>query len=234
MAIASSEHPSTVAVYEVKHRRWLGGLALLGALAFVAIGILMMLDAGTGIAEKAVGALGVAFFGWCAVAVVVRMRRGSTIKLSHEGIHYAFAPRYETRKLIRWRDIEGFGMSRVQRSEFNFVRLARYDDLVRQFSEGEAAQTVKVFRRAMRFGGAAAVVAGANLKFDEAGDLGRMVGGSGAVASLSDVLRFSRQKFGGEICLGWPDRDRNAERFQELLTVWKDYCTQATGTQLQP
>jgi hypothetical protein len=225
MAIAQNEHPSTVAVYEVRHRRGREGLALFGALVFVAGGLWMMLDADTGAAEKAAGGLAVAFFGWCAVVIVLRMRRGAAVRLSHEGIHYAFAPNYETRKLIRWHDIEGFGIARVQSSEFNFVRLSRYGDLVREFSERDATQTVKIFRRLMRFGGAAVIVAGANLEFDKAQEAADLVGGSGTVTSIDDMLRFSRKKFGGEICLGWPDRDRSAARFHELLTVWKDHCT---------
>ena len=225
MVIPASEHPATVATYEVKRRRGREGLALLGALVFVALGVWMMSDAETGMAAKAAGALAVAFFGWGVVVIALRMRRGAGVRLSHEGIHYAFAPHYDARKLIRWRDIEGFGISRVQSQDFNFVRLARTDNLVREFSDSEAAQTVKIFRRVMRFAGAGVVVAGANLKFGKAADMAGMVRGSGAVASLSDMLHFSRQKFGGEICLGWPDRDRSAARFDELLSAWKAYCS---------
>lgn len=225
MAIPPSEHPSTVATYEVKRRRLREGLAFVGAVVFVVLGVWMMSDAETSMGEKAAGALAVAFFGWCAVVIVLRMRRGAPVQLSHEGIHYAFAPHYDTRKLIAWRDIDGFGISKVQNQEFNFVRLARTDNLVREFSASEAARSVKIFRRVMRFGGAAVVVAGANLEFDKAKEAAGFVGGSGAVASLSDMLAYSRQKFGGEICLGWPDRDRSAARFQELLSVWKEHCS---------
>jgi hypothetical protein len=225
MAIARSEDPTQVAAYEVKRRRVREGLALVGAVVFVALGIWLILDAPTGIVGKAAGALSVAFFGWMAVIAVQRMGRGAAIRLSHEGIHYAFPPRYEARKLIAWRDIEDFGITRVQKQDLNFVRLARYDDLVRQFSDGEAAQTVKAYRRLMRFAGAAAVVAGANFEPEGAADVAHMA--HGAIASLADVLRFNRQNFGGEICLGWPDRDRNARRFHELMTAWKDRC----GTQ---
>ena len=225
MALTASEHPAKVTSYEVKHRRGFERLALFGAVAFVCAGLWMLLDAETGMAEKGAGALAIAFFGWCAVVIVQRMKRGAGVTLSHEGIHYAFAPNYQTRKVVPWRDVEGFGVGREQSSEFNFVRLASYGALVGQFSDSEAAQTMQSFRGVMRFAGAAAIVAGANLKFGKAAKAVGLVRGGGAVASLSDMLRFNREKFGGEICLGWPDRDRSATQFQELLAAWKDYCS---------
>jgi hypothetical protein len=102
MAIPPSEHPSTVATYEVKRRRVREGLALLGALVFVGLGLWMMFDKGSSIAEKAAGALAVAFFGWCAVVIALRMRRGAAVMLSHDGIHYAFA-RTQNGKTLRTR-----------------------------------------------------------------------------------------------------------------------------------
>ena len=207
MAITRSEHPSTVAVYQVKHRRLLFVAALIGSFAFLALGVWIALYAPR-IGQKAVGALTVAFFGWIAVVAAQRIRQGAAIQLSHEGIHYAFAPNYQTRRLISWRDIEGFGIWRLFGQELNLVRLARYDSLAGQFSDTEAARTLRFARVA-------------HLAYAGAG---------GSVASVSDLLHFNRVKFGGEICLGWPDRDRSAARFQELLTVWKNYCTGADLT----
>ena len=223
MALARSEDPAVVATYEVKRRRGREALALVGALVFVGLGIWMMLDAETGIPEKGAGALGVAFFGWCAVLIVRMMSCGGIIELSREGLRCAFAPGYDQRKLIAWRDIEGFGISRVQRQDFNFVCLARYDALVAQFSERETADALKMFRRTMGFATAAVIVAGANLEFDGAKELAAVSGGR--AGSLSEMFRFNRRTFGGEICLSWAFRDRSAKRFHELLTAWKTACT---------
>jgi hypothetical protein len=222
MALARSEDPAIVATYEVRRRRGLEMLALVGALGFVGLGIWMMLDQETDIAEKGAGALGVAFFGWCAIIIVGMMSRGATVRLSREGLHCAFAPRYDQLKVIPWRDIEGFGISELQRQKFNFIRLARTDALVRQFSARETAAALKTFRRTMGFATAAVIVAGANAEFDDAREIAEVSGGK--AASLADMFRFNRRNFGGEICLSWVFRDRSAQRFHELLSAWKAVC----------
>jgi hypothetical protein len=230
MTIARHEDPAHVAAYEVRRRRGFEALGLLGALVFVGLGAWMMVAEDTGVVEKAAGALGIAFFGWAAIIIVQMMRRGgATVVLRRDGVECAIVPPYRTRKFIPWRDVQSVGISRVDRQKFNFVRLARVDDLVRQFSDAEAAQMLKVFRRTMGFAGAAVIVTGANLDFDKGADTAELTKGGDAVASLAGVFRFNRQNFGGEICLSWPFRDRNAERFHELLTAWKDYARTQSG-----
>lgn len=225
MAMAANEDPAKVESYAVKPRSGRGILALLGCVVFVALGIWMMADAETNVGEKAFGLLAVAFFGWCGVLYVQRMRRGAPIMLSHKGLHYAFAPHYGVLRLIPWRDIEGFGQSSVKNQQFNLIRLRSSDALARQFSDAEAAATLKAYRGVMGFANATAVVAGANMEFSEAGEAAELTKGSGVVKSLASMLRFNREKFGGEICLGWPDRDRSAAAFDTLLTAWKAYST---------
>jgi len=149
--------------------------------------------------------------------------------LSREGIHYAFAPHFSERKVVSWRDIDGFGIARVKGSDFNCVRLARYENLLRQFTDGEAMQIVKFHRHLMRFAGAMAIASAANLEVGDAAELAGLVLGGGAVASLAAILRFNRQKYGGEICLSWADRDRSAANFTQLLTAWSDFCAADDG-----
>jgi hypothetical protein len=223
MAIVASDDPARVTRFELKHRRGFEAAALFGAVVFVALSAWMLSDAEISGAQQAAALLGIAFFGWAGVVMVQRMRRGASVLLSHQGLHYAFAPHYATRRLVAWSDIEGFGIKEESGSEFNVVTLKTTAPLVRQFSEAEAAATLAIFRRVMWFGGATVVVAGANLKIGKAVKAAQMLSGSGTLASLADMLRFSREKFGGEICLGWPDRDRGAAEFQALLTAWKDF-----------
>src|SRR5436853_7296953 len=119
MVIAASEDPARVARLELKHRRGFETAALFGSVVFVAIRAWMLSDAESSGAQQAAALLGIAFFGWAGVVVVQRMRRGATVLLSHQGLHYAFAPNYATRRLIAWSDIESFGIREESGSEFN-------------------------------------------------------------------------------------------------------------------
>lgn len=226
MPIEAKEHPANVKSYELGGMRWAMALAIAGALGFVALGLWLTIAPDTSYVQKAVGALCSAFFAFAAIVGVQRMRRGVPIVLSHEGLAYAFAPYFDKRRLIPWRDIDGFGRWNMYGQEINCVRLASLDALLRQFNESEAGAVVKNYRRLMGFGAASAVVAGANLKFGDADKLAQMVAGSGAVASLAEMLRAMRETWGGEVCLSWADRGgRTAEEFEELLETWRSYCT---------
>lgn len=74
-------------------------------------------------------------------------------------------------------------------------------------------------QRKTRFATAATIVAGANLEFKDAAEVAEVSGGK--ADTLSDVFRFNRRTFGGEILLAWPQRDRSAKNFHELLMTWK-------------
>jgi hypothetical protein len=207
--------------YVVPPRRALVALSFLGALGFVAIGVALIVSDRTADPRiYAAGGLAILFFGWITVVVVQRMRRGAPLTLDAQGIHYAFAPVFDKPRLIPWSDIEGFAITRIQRQKLNAVRLRRYGNLLSQFPDDDAARVVKMFRRLMMMGQAAVVLGDANMGSGRAADLETMMRGGGAVSTLAEMFAHCRQHFGGEICLGWPDRDRGAEAFQAFLERW--------------
>lgn len=94
-------HPVSPTIFRVSPLRWTG--VLLGALAFVAIGVFMLADPQT---ENVVfGWLAIAFFGFCAVVAATRLfKRGPEVTLDDNGLVVRDGPR------ITWSEVDSVGV----------------------------------------------------------------------------------------------------------------------------
>ncbi|WP_155371046.1 STM3941 family protein [Catellatospora vulcania] len=117
--------------------RWLS--ILLGSLAFVAVGAVMVYEHGT-VEQVIGGALSVLFFGFCAAVTVQRLLRGEPeLIISHDGLQVAGAPP------VRWADVRSVGIRTVEshgtRKELIEVVLHDPDDYVAGTSGSVAVAT---------------------------------------------------------------------------------------------
>jgi hypothetical protein len=200
---------------EIKPRRWRIALALLGCAGFVALGALLLAAPRTGLLEKAVGALSIAFFGWCLLLYPRRLKRRMRLALTSQGLWWggpSFAP-----KLIRWAEIESLSVASVSGQDFNAIAMADPTALIAQFGEREARETLHTMRVALGFAKAALPIA---LAHGDAGDLPGVVR-AGRAGDLAEMFAFLRARYGGEILISWAERDRNAARFDALLRAWR-------------
>ncbi|MES1197401.1 MAG: STM3941 family protein [Pseudomonadota bacterium] len=206
-----------MAEFEVRPRKSFVLLALLGACGFVVGGLFILLRADSGIPTRAVGALGVVFFGWCGFAAVQHLSTAPLLKFTADGLW--FGSRTFSPKLIRWVDVSGIGEYVVHNQTLNVIALRDTEYFLSQFDEVEARKTLRSMRAMLALAGVTAVVALANLRTADAVNLSNLA--KSAIGSgLSSCYASMRDHYGGEIQLGWPQRDRDAAAFGELLRVW--------------
>lgn len=198
---------------EIRPPAWKLALAALGIVAFVALGIAILLY-GDGLLQRAVGVLGVVFFGgFCGYALVLGLRGEGRLAIRREGLEINI-PGVKPR-LVPWRDIESISAARLANAEFTTVRLNSYEALLDGLSADEAKKLLARFRALRRIGQASIVVGAAN--FENVGNVVTALAGSAEVKSVQDLLLYLRQNFGAEFHFGWNMRDRNAQDFAAYL-----------------
>ena len=144
---------------------------ILGALAFTAIGFLMVStaqDTFTGL----MGLACIAFFGGGGIVFAWKtLRNPERITFTPEGL---WMEGLGGRKLVEWKNVEAIGITSYQLNKFNMLRLRDPE----RFQPDDGS----------------------------------------VVAKLGDL---SRNWWGGEIAIGWAQRDRDAEEFGRLLELWR-------------
>src|SRR5262245_47719481 len=143
--------------HEIRPAAWRFALLVLGLIAFVALGVWLLMTGG--ILLLPLGILTIAFFGVGGVYALYRMHRGvGRIAIVPEGIEYTmFGP---APRVIPWADIEAIDVLTFANQEFTIIRLNRYGSLVDGLTDDEARSVLRHFQ-AMRLMGYATVAVGA-------------------------------------------------------------------------
>lgn len=197
---------------EVKPPAWKMVLAMLGAGAFVLIGLLMVVFGGD-LYVKGLGLISVLFFGSvCGFVLYARIRGQGKVALLPAGVEIGLPGMNP--QLLPWGDIEAFGVSKIGNQEFTTIRVRSYRAWLSGVSSQEAAATVRFHRRV---GGVAQTTASVVEFGNPAGEVRRLTEGAAEVSSLAGILAFNRERYGGEFLLGWTMRDRGARQFADFL-----------------
>jgi hypothetical protein len=197
---------------EINPPAWKMALLVLGLIAFVLIGLLMVVFGGD-LFVKGLGVISIVFFGGvCGYGLYARGRGQGKVAILPAGVEVGL-PGMSPR-LLPWGDIEAFGVSKIGNNEFTTIRLRSYRAWLSGVSPQEASATVRFFRG---LGGIAHTTARVVEVGDPAGEGRRLTEGSTEVRSLAGVLAHNREKYGGEFLLGWTMRDRGARQFAEFL-----------------
>jgi len=197
--------------HEIRPAAWRFVLLVLGLIAFIALGVSLMMLGGFTIP---IGMLTIVFFGGFGSYALYRMSRGvGRIAIVPSGVEFAmFGP---TPRVIPWEDIEAIGVLPLANQEFTTIRLHRYASLLDGLTDDEARSVLRQFQ-AMRAIGYA-TVAVAVVHFADATDVARFVSSSAHVKSVVELLQYTRNTYGAEILLGWNMRDRRAHEFAQYL-----------------
>jgi hypothetical protein len=200
---------------EINPPAWKIALAILGILAFVLIGLLMVVFGD--LFAKGLGLISILFFGGAGgYWLYARGRNYGKVAILPAGVEVGL-PGMNPR-VLPWGDIEGFGVSKIGNNEFTTIRLRSYRAWLSGVSVQEAAEVVRFHRKV-------GVVAQAAVKVvefgDPAGEGRRLTEGSAEVSSLAGILAYNRERYGGEFLLGWSMRDRGAQQFAEFLEQWR-------------
>jgi hypothetical protein len=200
---------------EIHPPAWKIALAILGMLAFVLIGLLMVVFGD--LFAKGLGLISILFFGGAGVYwLYARNRNYGKVAILPAGVEIGL-PGMNPR-VLPWGDIEAFGVSKIANQEFTTIRVRSYRAWLSGVSVQEAAEVVRFHRKV---GGIAQTTAKVVEFGDSQGELRRVSEGSTEVVSLAGILAFNRERFGGEFLLGWSMRDRGARQFAEFLEQWR-------------
>lgn len=182
----------------VRPRPWKLALYLFGALAFVVLGVLLMMSGS--VSGFITGVLGVAFFGGGTVLVAVNARTRRLV-LTPEG--------FEHGGTIPWADVESV---EVVKSPATMVvlRLHSYDRyLASQTPEGtrEAVRTIRFLKPFMHV-------------FRMIPSMRRYT----EVQGQADELRWNRETYGFDIGISPAWLDRSPRAFAELVERYRRQC----------
>jgi hypothetical protein len=198
---------------EIHPATWKIVLMILGMIAFVVGGIFMIIY-GDGVFEKAIGVIGVVFFGgFGGYALYSRSRGQGKLAILPTGIEIGILG--VNPRVLPWSDIEAFGVNKIGNQEFTTIKLKNYQAWLSGISQEEAAAAVRFFRSLELLGQTTAKVAAANDNDPRAILL--MLEETEEVRSLIDILAYNRMQLGAEFQLGWNMRDRGAQEFAEFL-----------------
>jgi hypothetical protein len=201
---------------EIHPAAWKIVLMIAGIIAFVIGGIFMIIY-GDGVFEKAVGVIGIVFFGGFGGYVLYSRSRGQgKLAILSTGVEIGI-PGVNPR-VVPWCDIEAFGVNKIANQEFTTIKLKSYQAWLSGISQEEAAAAIRFFRSMGLLGQTTAKIAVVN---DDPRAMRQMLEGSEEVRSLIDILAYNRKKFGAEFQLGWNMRDRNAQEFADFLEQYQ-------------
>lgn len=198
--------------HEIRTARWKTVLLVLGLLAFVLLGMAIVVFGN--LVEKAAGVLCIVFFGgFGGYALYLKAQGFGKLAILPSGVEFAmFSP---VPRVIPWTDIEAFGVLKVAKQEFTSIRLRSYESLVANLSDLEADRAAKWFQSFRVMGYAAVAVGAANQ--EHASDVVHWVSGSAKVRSVVDILEHQRATYGAKLFLSWNMRDRSAAAFADYL-----------------
>jgi len=164
-----------------------------------------------GIVMKAVGALGLAFFGGGGCfALWSMMRTPWTLALAPDALE---VPVEDFIARIPWRDIEAVGLAHVSGQKMPSIRLARYNNYMASLLP-EAAHAFERRWGAMKW------MARATMLLANEQSLGEHANSS----TLADVMRANRALTGGyDMSFAWSQIDRPAAKFAAFLEAeWRE------------
>ena len=189
---------------EIRPSRGSNVLKMTGLMALLvpASGVAMIYA--DGIIMKAVGALGLAFFGGGGAFALWSMTRTPwTLALAPDALEVRvedFIAR------IPWRDIEAVGLAHVSGQKMPSIRLALYDNYIASLSP----ESARAFER--RWGAMKWMARATMALANEPG-----LGGHASSSSIADVMRANRALTGYDMSFGWSQIDRPAEEFAAFL-----------------
>lgn len=189
-------------------------LALLGALAFVALGAWIALAQDAGVIERAAGLIGVAFFGYVGFFIVRAFFQARGISVTPIALYWR-GPTF-SEKRIPWSEIAWADVIEQNGQKFNRIALKGAAPLIARFSPEEARATCAAMGAMIRFARVAtpiAALSGGGSGAESAAAIAR----KGRAETLEELFGFLRAQYGGEILLGWADRDRSAAQLDALL-----------------
>lgn len=210
--------------FRVRRRVWVawfaGSVLGLGLFAWIAR------DA-DGIIDRATGVFGLIFFGAFAALSLLRWlgarNHGFVVSrsgLSLESIASIHAPMPLGRRvLIPWDHVDRIGVAEIEGQEYTTLRLHKYDAILAQINPAESRRQMWLWRtwRTISY-----VTAGlATLRLTDPSKFFEHLSGSGKVHTPSDLLTFTREKYGAEIFIGSVERDRSAQDFADYLERWR-------------
>ncbi len=190
---------------EIRPARGANFLKMIGLMALlVPASAWMMLDAES-VFMKAVGALGVVFFGGGGIFALGSMLRTPwTLALAPDALEIRVEDHIAR---VPWADIEAVGLANVSGQKIPSIRLARYDNYLASLSP-EAAQAFERRWTVMKWITRATMVLG----------MAPGLAGHAGASSLADAMRANRGLTGGfDIGFGWSQIDRPPEKFTTFL-----------------
>ena len=203
---------------KIQAPKWKIYLAVLGLIAFVLIGIFMIVS-DTSIFEKLAGILAIVFFGgFGGKALYSTLIKGSGhITLTSKTLNLSMPDCPEIP--INWKDIESFGVYEISGQKFTTIKLNNYNNLIRSINPRDADKLLKKFKSVKAIGNVTAVVGLLNL--EDINEWLDVLPKSSELKNLAAYLNYSRNKFDGEFLIGWNFRDRKASKFAEYLSETK-------------
>jgi hypothetical protein len=211
-ASGAADIPAEMDRHEIRPAAWRFVLLVLGLIAFVSLGVWLVMSGGLFVIV--IGVLTVVFFGGFGAYAVYRMSQGrGRIAILRSGVEITLFG--STPRLIPWSDIEAVGVLTVRDQEFTTIRLNRYRALVETLTDDEARLALREFQ-AMRLMSYATMAAGV-AHLADVSDLATFVSGSEHVKSVVAMLRHARDTYGAEVLLPWNLRDRSAREFADYL-----------------
>ena len=198
--------------HEIRPGAWRFVLLVLGLIAFVALGVWLVMSGG--ILATAVGILALVFFGGFGGYALYRMSKGQgRIAILPSGVEITmFGPEP---RVIPWNDIEDIGVLKSRDLEWTTIRLSSYRSVLDGLTDEEARTAVRYFQ-SLKLMSYATMAVGV-VHFADVSDLAYAVSGSKHVRSVAALLRHSREKYGAEFLLPWNMRDRSAQEFADYL-----------------
>ncbi|ADU12821.1 STM3941 family protein [Asticcacaulis excentricus] len=188
--------------------KWRLALAGLGALAFTAMGILMMTEADASSFQRLMGGFCALFFGICFVALIYAQLAQHALHVGAAGFAIG---KPGNLKIVPWSDVEEISLYKMSGQTFIVIALHNNEAYLARFSEAEAQRCAKIGRIINSLDNT--IVAGGHISnappFPDNLSAGHR--------ALAKKLIYTRRKYGGEFLLTWAQRDRPAEAFAAYL-----------------
>ena len=190
---------------EIRPNRGIQFLKMIGLMAFLVPASGFMMISADSILIKAVGALGLVFFGGGGAFALWSMTRTPwTLALAPDALEVRVE---DSIARIPWRDIEAVGLAHVSGQKMPSVRLVRYDNYIASLSP-EAAQELESRWGVMKWIARATMVL----------TLTPSLAGHAGSSSITDVMRANRALTGGyDLSFAWSQLDRPPAKFAAFL-----------------
>ena len=215
MTIAASENIDLRDSIVVRPRRALIALGILGSAAFVILGAWMLAAHADNVRALFIGPLAVVFFGWAGFLGAKRFIANWSMIIDPKGFTIA-GPTYLSKEVL-WRDVEEVGVFEIGLQGFTGVKLKTYANLVPQYSSEEIG---RLLARDRWLGRAMVVIPSAST-FSSSTDMENAKRATAKADGLEAYFANRRAAYGYDIIFGWPERDRDAASFADLLESFR-------------